>query len=165
MNEQQQRQPKEILSWDRQRDRRAQRVVDRLLGGRIRTTLTTFAVSGLAVTGLGLGAAAAMSGASDAPSHEIHAVVPSPDDGLWGGPDAVGRRLHAAHGRELWGGPDAVGRRIHAAYGRELWGGPDESRMGVRQSFSGAATRRGRRRPAGRVLRLLERPARGFAAR
>ena len=125
MNEQRQQQPKEMLSWGQQSDRRAQRLVDRLLGGRIRTTLTTFAVSGLAVTGLGLGAAAAMSGGSDAPPHEIHAVVPSPDDGLWGGPDAVGRRIHAAHARELWGGPDAVGRRIHAAHGRELCGGPD----------------------------------------
>lgn len=127
------RQPKETLSWGGRSDRPGRRAVDRLISGRVRTTLTTVAVSGLAVTALGLGTASLMHDPSAGRPPESASVPTTPDDDLWGGPDAVARRIHAAHEGALWGGPDAAARRIHAANEGGRWGGPDalgETRVG-----------------------------------
>ena len=126
-------QPKETLSRAERSDRRDRRVVVRRPGGSVWTALTTFAVSGVVVTALGLGTAAAMHGVSAGRPQEVPSTTIPPDDSLWGGPDAVGRRIHAARQGTLWGGPDAVGRCIHAANKGGHRGGPDalvETRVG-----------------------------------
>jgi len=78
--------------------------------------LTTGLAASAAVVGLTLATAAFPSSLPEAPGSPTarqRPVAASADGALWGGPDAVARRLRIARVQGPWGGADAVARRVH----------------------------------------------------